>query len=160
MTRSDELREAYGLTPHPEGGAFAEVYASAAQTEGRGCAGSIYFLLSGAEISHLHEIDCEEVWYYHEGCGLKLTLVDGAGNVETALLGGDLRRGQRHMLVVPRGVWFASENIDKDGYTLVSCATAPRFRYEGFRLIGRAELAARCGDGAQDLQYLIREEEA
>ncbi|WP_081677499.1 cupin domain-containing protein [Butyrivibrio sp. WCD3002] len=36
--------------------------------EDRPLAGSIYFLLTEDEISHFHQIDCEEIWYHHEGC--------------------------------------------------------------------------------------------
>ena len=87
---------AYGLQPHPEGGSFSESYtASDALAGGRSIAGSIYFLLRGEEISHLHQIDCEEVWFYHAGGGLIVTVIDPAnGNVTRLPLGPDVGAGQ------------------------------------------------------------------
>jgi predicted cupin superfamily sugar epimerase len=150
---------AYGLQPHPEGGSFSESYtASDALAGGRSIAGSIYFLLRGEEISHLHQIDCEEVWFYHAGGGLIVTVIDPAnGNVTRLPLGPDVGAGQRFMVVVPKGMLFASENLDKGSATLVSCVTAPHFDYAGFRLVGRAELARVCPARAEELSYLVLE---
>ena len=116
--------------------------------------GSIYFLLDGTEVSHFHQIDCEEVWYFHEGCGLRITMIqDGQDGAEAPsrkpqitelLLGGDTASGQRAMVVIPKGAIFASENLDPAGYSFVSCATAPAFSYEGFRLVKKAELKRLC----------------
>ena len=61
MKRADELKRAYRLEPHPEGGSFSESYTSPFETDGRSLAGSIYFLLDAGEISHFHEIDCDEM---------------------------------------------------------------------------------------------------
>lgn len=157
MERTEELTRLYHLLPHPEGGSFAEVYTSSAAVYGRALAGSIYFLLNGEEISHLHVIDCEEVWYYHEGTGLTLTLIAPDGTVTRETLGADAARGERFMLTVPAGTAFASENADKRGYTFVSCMTAPRFSYDGFRLLTRAELERLCPREAGSLGYLIAE---
>ena len=142
MDRIAELKEAYALSPHPEGGWFAEVYTAPFMQGGRALAGSIYFMLCGNEISHFHQIDCDEIWYYHEGCGLKITVLQG-GKCETLLLGADPAAGQRAMAVIPAGAVFAAQNIDTDGFTFLSCATTPAFSYEGFRLIGRQELRER-----------------
>ena len=149
--------ETYHLEPHPEGGMFSEVYTAPDAAEGRSLAGSIYFLLRGDEISHLHQIDCEEVWYYHAGGGLRITMIDADGTVTRALLGPDIAAGQRFMVVVPKGVLFASENLDKSSATLVSCMTAPHFDYAGFRMIARGELERLCPDRAAKLGYLILE---
>ncbi len=146
----------YHLEPHPEGGLFSESYdAASTLSDGRQLAGSIYFLLRGEEISHLHQIDCEEVWFYHAGGGLRITMVDPAtGAVTRALLGAEIDAGQRFMVVVPKGVLFASENIDKSSATLVNCVTAPHFDSAGFRMIGRDELARVCPAEAEQLGYL------
>ena len=74
-SRVAALKRACALLPHPEGGWFSEVYTAPFEKDGRPLAGSIYFLLDGGDVSHLHEIDCDEIWYWHEGCGLKLTML-------------------------------------------------------------------------------------
>ena len=133
----------YALEVHPEGGCFREVYTSAARTDaadGRQAGGSIYFLLQPGAVSHYHQIDCEEIWYYHEGAGLKVYLISPQGEVSVQKLGLDFAAGERPMVVIPQGTVFAAENIRADGYTFVSCATFPKFRYSGFRLVPYAEL--------------------
>ena len=156
MNRSEQLKAAYHLEKHPEGGWFSEVYTAPFQAEGRPLAGSIYFLLDQNEISHFHQIDCDEIWYYHEGCGLKITLLQD-GKQSVLLLGNDWEQGQRAMAVIPKGAIFAAENIDHAGYTFMSCATAPAFRYEGFRLVSRKEIAESYPEIGNELDYLAFE---
>lgn len=158
MEPVQEWIESYRLAPHPEGGMFSISYDAADSSGGRSLSGSIYFLLRGEEISHLHQIDCEEVWYYHAGGGLAVTMIDPAdGSVTRALLGADFAAGQRFMVVVPKGFLFASENLDKSRATLVSCMTTPHFEQAGFRMIVRAELSQVCPARARELEYLIAE---
>ena len=142
--RAQELITAYHLEQHPEGGYFAELYTSEEKYEKegavRGCAGSIYFLLANEDISHFHQIDCEELWYFHEGCGLNIHFVDAEGKYRVEKLGKHFENGERPMILVRKGEIFAAENLDKESYTFISCATAPKFKYEGFRLVPREEL--------------------
>lgn len=155
MDRVEILKEAYHLEKHPEGGAFAEVYAAPFRMpDGRALMGSIYFLLEGGDISHFHRIDCDELWYYHEGCGMRVTMIDGEGRVSFADLGPDPAAGQRAMVAIPAGAIFAAENLDAGGYTFVSCATAPKFQYEGFLLIGGDTVAQLCPERAEELSRL------
>lgn len=149
--RIAELKTAHQLRQHPEGGWFAEVYTAPFETEGRPLMGSIYFLLAGDDISHFHRIDCDELWYHHEGCALRVTVLRD-GFCERLLLGSDLAAGQRPMAVIPAGAIFAAENADTDGYSFLSCATTPAFRYEGFRLVPRAEIAALTGAQPEHLR--------
>lgn len=159
MERIDELMKAYSLETHPEGGSFAEVWESSECRDGRPLAGSIYFLLKGEEISHLHVIDCDEVWYYHEGCGMEIVCVDPKGRVERIPLGPDPEKGQRMMTAIPAGVIFGARNLDPKGYTFVSCATAPRFTYEGFRLVRSAEMEKLCPGEMPGLLRMIQPDE-
>ena len=58
--------------------------------------------------------------------------------------------------MIPAGAVFAAENLSPEGFTFLSCATAPAFRYEGFRLVGREEITA-LAPGADDLLRLAYE---
>ena len=139
QVNDDELKETYSLERHSEGGFFAEIYTSPFVRDGRATAGSIYFLLEGDDVSHFHQIDCDEIWYFHAGCGMKIvSLRDGF--VEEFLLGVDPKLNQRPMVVIPAGTIFAAENLDKSSRTFILCMTTPRFKYEGFRLVPRSEL--------------------
>lgn len=141
--RAEAIIRENHLTPHPEGGWFREIYTSpwtaAGEAAGRAAMGSIYFLLSGAERSHLHVIDCDEIWYHHEGADVLLHQILPDGTATQSLLGP----GGAPMVLIPKGVIFGAEMAEGTGYAWMSCATTPGFRYEGFRLVNRAELGAR-----------------
>jgi|GEM_PF-682123 len=145
--RVREIVKTLNLAAHPEGGWFAEVYTAPEIYQSmvgvRPLAGSIYFLLNEKEVSRFHQLDCEEVWYYHEGCGIRLYFLEEDGAVKQVLLGQDLAKGQRPMVIIPAGKIFAAENIDSGRYTLISCMTTPKFKYQGWRLVGQAELLKR-----------------
>ncbi len=139
MNREMDLIEEYKLEKHPEGGWFCECYTSEDELDGRPLSGSIYFLLRSGEISHFHQIDCDEIWYYHEGCGMRITVITDASRHEY-LLGGNIDNDEKAMVVIPKGAIFAAENLDDGGYTFVSCMTTPKFSYFGFRLVYANEL--------------------
>ncbi|WP_044957678.1 cupin domain-containing protein [Butyrivibrio sp. LC3010] len=151
--RIEKLKTTYCLEAHPEGGWFSECYTSKDEKDSRSLAGSIYFLLAGDEISHFHQIDCDEIWYHHEGCAVKITVITG-GHIGEYLLGQDIENGERAMVVIPKGAIFAAENLDKNSYCFMSCATTPKFRYEGFRLVGETEMKEICGKDADKILYL------
>ena len=156
MDRINCLMKAYHLQAHPEGGYYAEVWdASEKQQDGRPLAGSIYFLLNGEDISHLHVIDCDEVWYYHEGCGMELTIISPDGKIQTERLGADVETGEKMMIAISAGMIFGARNLHSSGYTFVSCATAPRFHYEGFRLIRMEELRQICPRLTEETELLV-----
>ncbi len=153
VQRAEVLKEHYNLEKHPEGGWFSEVYTAPYEKEGRPLAGSIYFLLDVQEISHFHQIDCDEIWYYHEGCGMKVTILTPEGKKEL-FLGNDFAAGQEAMVVIHKGEIFAAENLKSGDFTFVSCATTPNFTYEGFRLVNKTEIGKYYPDYAADLEYL------
>ena len=141
MNRDRELIEFYQMKQHPEGGWFSEEYtAPYLYQKNREACGSIYFLLSHTDISHFHVIDCDEIWYFHEGCGMKITMINEKGEISSQDLGMDINNGEKAMVIIPKGVMFAAENLDSNGYTFVSCVTTPQFRYTGFRLVKESEV--------------------
>ena len=153
MRRAEFLKEVYSLRPHEEGGHFAEVYTAPFEKDGRPLAGSIYFLLDRDEVSHFHEIDCDEIWYYHEGCGMRITVLIN-GEKEEYLLGSETENGQRAMAVIAKGGIFAAENLDSGGYTFVSCVTTPGFSYSGFRLVDKKEVREKYPEVYEEVKQL------
>ena len=162
--RIAEIVRELKLEKHPEGGWFAEVYtAPVSFAEGSGqraLAGSIYYLLGGADISAFHEIDCDELWYYHEGTGMRLYVLKKDGSLVQHLLGSRLSQGALPMVRLEAGDIFAAENLDQDGYTLISCMTAPKFCYEGWRMVSRDELLALCPEASALKQLTAAEGKA
>lgn len=153
MFDAEKLKKLYSLRPHVEGGSFREVYTAPFDADGRPMAGSIYFLLNGRELSHFHEIDCDELWFYHAGGGLRIILLDNGVRREI-LLGPYMEKGQHAMAVIPAGTVFAAENLEPDGFTFLSCVTTPQYVDRGFRLVSRHELRVRFPGIADDVAYL------
>lgn len=157
MGRIEELKQYYKLEKHPEGGCFCECYTSEASQGGRYYAGNIYFLLEKDEISHFHQIDCEEIWFYHEGCGMKITVITKEGIAEY-IISNKTDSNDNVMVVIPKGAIFAAQNLDPSGYTFVSCVTTPKFSYEGFRLVYKNEIKELCPDVPEELYLLAYED--
>ena len=143
---ADELIRSLGLQPHPEGGWYAETWRAPVDEGRRAASTGIYFLLQEGERSHWHRVDADELWLYHDGEPLRLSISAGDAHVEHRVLGRDVQAGQLPQLVVPAGQWQAAEPLG--GWTLVSCVVAPGFRFDGFELApanwepGRADPSA------------------
>ena len=136
LEESKKIIEKYKLLPHVEGGYFIELYSSASllkSSNDRPLAGSIYFLLDQNDISHFHRIDCEEIWYYHQGVWMNIYFVEKDNTISVRQLG--IEEGQKPMVIVPKDTIFCAENINSNGYTFISCVTVPKFSSNGFELI-------------------------
>ena len=128
---ADEIIAALGMQPHLEGGHFVETWRGADGGDGRSVGTAIYFLLRAGDRSHWHRVDADEVWLFHAGAPLLLS-VGSADDVAEHVLGVDLAAGQRPQLVVPAHAWQAAESTGE--YTLVSCTVMPGFEFDGFEL--------------------------
>lgn len=126
------VREALGLEPHPEGGAYREIWRDAPDGGKRGAATSIFFLLAADESSHWHRVDAAELWIWQAGAPLALELSATKGQIETIPLGPYLGAGQKLQAVVPAGAWQAAKSLG--AWTLVCCVVAPAFEFSGFEL--------------------------
>lgn len=137
MPTSAELITELGLTPHPEGGWYAETWRASAAPGERSIATAIHFLLERGQQSHWHRVDAAEIWLWHAGDALDLRLAAGdAGPVRHVTLGGDVMAGQAVQHVIPPGEWQAAAPLPGGvhGYTLVSCIVAPAFEFAGFTM--------------------------
>lgn len=121
-----------GLEPHPEGGHFRQTFADATLVEGRPASTAIYYLLAAGERSHWHRVDAAEIWLYHAGAPILLSISDDGLAPRTVTLGPDLAAGERPQGIVPRFAWQAARSLG--AWTLVSCTVSPGFRFEGFEL--------------------------
>lgn len=127
---ADDIIATLGLQPHPEGGHYRQTWV--AENDGRPTGTCIYFLLKSGERSHWHRVDATEIWLYHAGAPLVLSLAeDEAGPAVDHLLTPDLAAG-RPQIIVPQDHWQAARTTGD--YTLVSCTVSPGFRFEGFTL--------------------------
>lgn len=118
------------LAPHPEGGWYRETFRQAAPGGGRGLATAILFLLETGQRSHWHRVDAAELWMWHAGHPLLLSIHDGAAHDH--LLGPDILAGHSPQALVPPLAWQAAEA--RHGWALVGCVVTPAFEFSGFEL--------------------------
>ena len=119
---ADEVIEALGLAPHPEGGWYRETWREPAVT-------AIYYLLRAGERSHWHRVDATEIWHFYDGDALELSLAaaDGRTPPSRHVLAPD-----RPQQVVPAGEWQAARSLGR--WSLVGCTVSPAFQISGFEL--------------------------
>lgn len=103
MENAEQIIKELGLTPHPEGGYYREVYRHDDPEKDRGDVTTIYFLLKSGEVSRWHRIDAVEIWHYYAGAPLVLEIVPVDGSAQTLTLGIEFLRGERPLGVVPKG---------------------------------------------------------
>lgn len=127
-----DLIEKLQLEPHPEGGWFRFVWRSGVTAGGNNTCSYIYYLLQKGEISRWHKLVPSEVWCWHQGGSLEMTL-GGSGELpfagQTLRVGPRIDEGEDFQLVAPAGQWQTTRVVDGD-FVLVSCVVAPAFRDE------------------------------
>jgi len=127
---ADQIIAHLGLAPHPEGGWYRQTWI--AENQGRPSGTCIYFLLPEGQSSHWHKVDATEIWLYHSGAPLILSVSDSdTGPAVDHTLGPDLT-GQSPQIIVPEGHWQAARSTG--AYTLVSCTVSPGFQFDGFTM--------------------------
>ena len=125
--------ERLGLEPHPEGGWFRETWRAVAPEGERASATAIHFLLDEGERSHWHRVDATEIWLWHAGARLELSLSEADdGPVLRETLGPDVLAGDTPQAIVPVGWWQAARPLG--GWALASCIVSPGFEFSGFEL--------------------------
>jgi uncharacterized protein len=127
-TDAAALIRALDLVPHPEGDHYRETWRDIAADGGRGAGTAILFLLAAGERSHWHRVDAAELWLWHAGAPLELSVSQG----ERIVLGPSLAHGHRLQALVPRQRWQAARSLG--AWSLCGCIVAPAFRFEGFEL--------------------------
>jgi predicted cupin superfamily sugar epimerase len=133
LPSAESVIAALNLQPHPEGGHFAETYRHVSADGGRGAATSIYYLLRAGEVSAWHRVtDADEIWLFHAGATLELSVAPERGARDTMLLGTDLAAGARPQALVPAGYWQSARSTGD--WTLVACVVAPAFEFAGFEM--------------------------
>ncbi|MFB9981512.1 cupin domain-containing protein [Mesorhizobium kowhaii] len=132
MTSAAEIIAILDLKPHPEGGWYAETFRDGAGGA-RGHSTAIYFLLEQHQVSAWHRVkDATEVWHFHAGAPLALSMSEEDGAVFEQVLGAELAAGERPQIVVPAGWWQSARSLGE--WTLVGCTVAPGFEFATFEL--------------------------
>lgn len=127
-----EVARLLDLAPHPEGGFYRETFRDPRLVaDGRAASTAIYYLLPAGQISAWHRVDAAEIWHFHAGAPLELSLFDD-GRRAVHSLGADLFAGERPQAIVPAGVWQSARSLGR--WTLVGCTVAPGFEFSRFEI--------------------------
>lgn len=130
-----EIIEKYGLTPHPEGGYYREVYRSAQSVKSpvtgkvRSALTHIYFLLTKGDVSVFHKVLHDEIWNFYEGDPLRLIKLNAEGFTESIIGPGTCA----YCETVPAGIFQAAETTGC--YSLIGCTVAPGFDFADFSFL-------------------------
>jgi predicted cupin superfamily sugar epimerase len=145
--RAAQLIAALGLTPHPEGGYFAEVFRSTLSVQpddnrsARSALTTIYFLLPDGAVSRWHRVRSDEVWHFYEGAPLDLWMAPPDATEVMPHRLGPIADGQRPVRTVPAGWWQAARSAGE--YSLVGCTVGPGFEFQDFTMAAdQEEIAA------------------
>ena len=156
--RAAELLTVLRMRPHPEGGHYAELFRSSHRVQvldrnvERAALTTIYFMLTAGEFSRWHRVLSDEIWHYHEGDAIELSLFDESG-LHRMLL-GPVGRETRPTAIVSAGTWQAASPIG--AYTFCACSVGPGFDFADFSLAGDSpDEAARIASAGPDAARLI-----
>ena len=135
LDAKDVIKE-LNMQPHPEGGWYIQTFRDEDGGESNGSRGNstaIYYLLEKGQRSHWHKvIDAAEVWLWHAGDTLELSISDDGKQVVKHALGMNLMSGERPQCVVGAGAWQSA--VPMGAWTLVSCTVAPGFEFSSFEM--------------------------
>jgi predicted cupin superfamily sugar epimerase len=141
-----------GMTAHPEGGFYKEVYRSKdtlstgqlpeRYPSARALGTSIFYLLRQGERSVFHRLISDELWYYHSGGPLEIIEITPEGQLIATRLGPNILAGEVLQHCVPKGHWFGARPLKNTEYSLLGCVVFPGFEFEDFELAEQQTLVS------------------
>ena len=147
--KSSEIIKTLGLIAHPEGGYFKEIYRNKEEISDRELvqkysgkrqlATSIYFLLESGQVSKLHQLKSDELWYFHHGSPLIVHQFN-EGEYTSIVLGPNIDKDESCQVIIPAGTIFGAEVKDHNSFTLIGCLVSPGFHFDDFRLVSYQEV--------------------
>ncbi len=130
-----EYIQKLGLTPHPEGGWYRQVYGN--DQNGEKQISTIYYMLCDEDFSAFHRLhNMVEIWYYHAGDPLDIYVISPDGELTVHHLSAN----SEMQVVIEPEQWFAAALPGKKGFSLVGCAVVPAFTFGNFELAKKEEL--------------------
>ncbi len=110
MLTADDVIQALELEPHVEGGYFGRSFVSDSRfDDSRNLWTSIYFMLKTGEVSHLHQLTADEMWYFHSGESLTIYMISEQGELTEAQLGWTWPKVSGHRSWCPKALFLVRQ---------------------------------------------------
>ena len=121
MSIIKSLVEHHKMTPHPEGGYYAEVFKTKDVSH-------IYFLLEEHQHSHWHRIAKNETLHFYSGSPLVIYTSEDGEEFQTNEIGSK----NNFIFNINKNTWFAMK--PSGPYSLIGCTVAPAFEFDDLEL--------------------------
>ncbi len=127
MNSPEELIKKLNMTPHPEGGYFAESFRDKDNN-----VSLIYYLLKRNQRSHWHRLTKNEILHFYLGDPMSVYVSEDGNKSASKILGNNIIGNQKMHLIVKAGSWFSMQS--SGNFSLIGCTVAPGFEYSDFEL--------------------------
>ena len=127
MNSPEELIKKLNMTPHPEGGYFAESFRDKDNN-----VSLIYYLLKKNQRSHWHRLTKNEILHFYLGDPMSVYVSEDGNKSASKILGNNIIGNQKMHLIVKAGSWFSMQS--SGNFSLIGCTVAPGFEYSDFEL--------------------------
>ena len=127
MNDPASLIESLKMTPHPEGGHFAETFRADDSS-----ASLIFYLLGNDERSHWHRLTKDELLHFYDGDPMSVLLSPDGVSIQRKTLGRDAVDNEAYHLIIPKGTWFSMQSTGD--WSLIGCTVSPAFSFDDFEL--------------------------
>jgi predicted cupin superfamily sugar epimerase len=161
---ADEIRTLLQLEPNATCGfvrlTFVSKQAIAAGglpapfADGRPLGSALYFMVTPGAPVRLHRIRNDQLYHYYLGDPLELFLLHADGSTERAIVGPDLRRGERVQLLIPGNTFHTARLIGRRQWFLGASTEWPGVAPADVELGNLDELAGKYPAVAADLRAI------
>ncbi|KAL3870573.1 hypothetical protein ACJMK2_038624 [Sinanodonta woodiana] len=148
----ESLKKSLNLQPHPEGGAFIELWKGDRNVKflgdtkhdgARATGTSIHYLLVSPSFVSWHRHLSDEIFFWHAGGPLRINMIQKDGSLVSHTLGNVLLDPSCvYQVIVPHDTWYSAELVDMKPYCLYSAVVMPGFEYQDWFPADRIKLTA------------------
>jgi uncharacterized protein len=129
-----QLLQKYNCTPSHLGGSLAEYYRAKnfhrLDTD-TAAAAVVLFILEKGQLNKCHRVSVDEIWLFHHGAPLLITLSTENGECTRHILSTPGTLGSTPFLCIPANTWMCAQSIDStdagENFSCASCITVPAF---------------------------------
>ncbi|WP_084673742.1 cupin domain-containing protein [Methylobacterium sp. WSM2598] len=122
--------------------------------DGRPLGSALYFMVTPLVPVRLHRIQNDQLYHYYLGNPLEVFLLHPNGAAQRAVVGPNLRNGERVQLLIPGGVFHTARLIGQEGWFLGASTAWPGVTPADAEIGDVEELSTRFPVFAADLRAI------